>query len=287
MKYIREANDVLGGCEHRVWFLMDKLDKFFEKAQDRTKRIELLSSLIRVYINVREYQNTRLKIFLRTDLFKQLSNITDKDKLSRQISLKWDQDKLLELLVSRLIKLNPSVVTENGTTESQFLDVFEDVMGESEKKGYTKNWLYNHLKDGNDVITPRDLLWLVGFAKDEQNASSLKQKITDGIKISGRAIKKSFYDKFSEHKFNSYLTNEFPLLNPVFSRFKNGGSKYSKPEMITYLGSEEVLSDLLETGFMRFIPSTMKRSLNNEDTYEISEMYWGALGIKRRYQPTS
>ncbi len=284
-RFIADTNEVLSKCNRRIWFLMDKLDKFFNLPEERGIRFALLSTLINVYLNIRNLQNVRLKIFLRTDLYHQLTGITDKDKISRQITLHWTQDKLIELIVNRIKRLNPSVIpsTPGLPLNDQFQYVFSALMGKDKKKGFTNNWLYNHLRDGNGVITPRDLIRLIMLSKDKELQKN-RGSVSNDIRITGKSIKEAFSDTFSTHKYSDYLSNEFPDMISTFEKFRNRGSKYTRGNLASIVESEPVLNRLMETGFLRFINKELEGAMNHEDTFEIAEMYWGELAITRTYK---
>ncbi|MFH1306209.1 MAG: hypothetical protein ABIH83_00945, partial [Candidatus Micrarchaeota archaeon] len=153
------------------------------------------------------------------------------------------------------------------------------------KEGAAINFLKRlGVKDGNNIITPRDIIWLVHLARDEE--LTLSRSKNDGIKLSYKALKAAFQTQFSDYKYNQYLCNEFPELKTFFEKFRNTKSKYTKSDLISLIGGETKLSQINESGFLRFIRPELDRSIASMETYEITELYWGALSITRYQSPS-
>ncbi len=67
------ANDALGAQGVSLWILLDRLDVAF--AENPHLEQNALRALFRVYLDLMTYHRLRLKVFLRTDIWRRITNI--------------------------------------------------------------------------------------------------------------------------------------------------------------------------------------------------------------------
>lgn len=103
-RYKKEANDFLKNNNYNLIILIDRLDEFVSKSS-RPIQKELLEALIAVEREYGTYRNIEIKLFLRDDLFAQLSfdNIGGYDKvMSKKVDLKWSAENIREFIAKRI-----------------------------------------------------------------------------------------------------------------------------------------------------------------------------------------
>src|ERR1700730_1090368 len=103
-------DDVLSENNLRVWVLLDRLDVAF--VENHELEANALRALIRAYADIKHRDQISLKIFLREDIWKRITEkgMREASHLIRYVVLDWTQPALLNLIMRRL--LNNSVLTE-------------------------------------------------------------------------------------------------------------------------------------------------------------------------------
>src|SRR5690606_26814513 len=98
-----EINQTLIQNGLNIIIIIDRLDEFVSKAVQQTQ-LEMLEALIAVEREYGQYSNLELKIFLRDDLFKQLSfeGIGYDKVISKKLDLLWTPEKIREFIAKRI-----------------------------------------------------------------------------------------------------------------------------------------------------------------------------------------
>lgn len=166
-------NKVLAEIGYSVWLVLDRLDEAFQGFPK--SEVPALRALLRSYLDLNEFPQLRLKLFVRKDLFRRIIgegfvNLTHVN--ARKIEIVWDEDDLRDLLIRRAkgnsqfledLKLTPS-----STVETVFDAMFPPQVDPGERKPSTWVWMMGRIRDGNDVRPPRNLIDLVQKAQEEQ-----------------------------------------------------------------------------------------------------------------------
>jgi hypothetical protein len=106
-------NEVLDEEKLRVWVLLDRLDVAF--VDNHALEANALRALVRAYADIRNLASISLKIFLREDIWKRITEqgLREASHLIRYVILDWPQPALLNLIMRRLLK-NDVLVKEFG-----------------------------------------------------------------------------------------------------------------------------------------------------------------------------
>ena len=151
---------------------------------------ELMARLVRGLVAFwsdygRRWQRVRAKIFLRSDLFRRHADMGTADfaKLAANRSeLEWSDADILGMLVKRIANTSVRLAdycrrARISFTQDEALGLLPKIekpgdaypllerfagefMGAGRKKGYVRNWVLDHLRDGNAQISPRTLVRL-------------------------------------------------------------------------------------------------------------------------------
>ena len=188
----------------------------------------------------RRWKRIRAKIFLRADLFRRHTGMGTADfaKLAAtRTELRWSDAALLGMLVKRIANASDGLAAYCKGARIKFED--DDVLrrlprvgmpddafpllhrlaGEfmgagKKKKGYVRNWILAHLRDGNGEISPRSLVRLVEQAAGKEAAN---QPLRPPRLIHPAALLQALDDVSHGHVTQS-ISSEWPWLEGVRTR---------------------------------------------------------------------
>jgi hypothetical protein len=171
------ANQALLDAGLTVWVLFDRLDIAF--AESRELEARGLRALFKVYLDMMPLRAVRLKLFLRTDIWRAITatGFREASHITRQMTLAWGEPSLLNLVVRRLLR-NRSLTAAYGVAEPDMLasvdrqrEFFDRLVpyrvdGEADRR--TFEWLVDQIRDGTRQAAPRELIHLLSLARDAQ-----------------------------------------------------------------------------------------------------------------------
>lgn len=148
---------VLAERNLRVWVIMDRLDESFIGRPDI--EIPALRALIRSFMDLYEYNHIRIKLFVRTDLFRKITqggfvNLTHVN--ARKTEIVWDDEDLMMLLCQR-IRNNHELLRSIGLNRANNQHLFRALFPEKmdlNRNQLTWKWILNQIRDGNGVKAP-------------------------------------------------------------------------------------------------------------------------------------
>lgn len=182
------TNRALAAAERTVVATYDNLDRLGQF--DLSVRRRYISTLLALWLSLTSrYQNLRGKIFLRDDLFDAGElGFADATKLRpKSEALVWDPAALYRVAIRHLandseemrtwLRAMPGLTLEDrgefGWMPGEMPDEVQysfggrlagKVIGKGVIKSYTSKWIIGRLQDANQKITPRSMLWFLGFA---------------------------------------------------------------------------------------------------------------------------
>ena len=189
----------------------------------------------------RRWQRIRAKIFLRSDLFHRHAGLGTADfaKLAaNRAELNWSDSAILGMLVKRIANTSERLAEycrgarisfgqnetlgllpriEKPENAHPLLERFAGTyMGAGRKKGYVRNWVLDHLRDGNAQISPRTLVRLFEQAarKEAHNRSLTAPKL-----LHPTALREALDDVSQDHVTQA-ASSEWPWLEGVRERVR-------------------------------------------------------------------
>lgn len=227
----------LEGENRRVFLGYDELDTL--AGTDWALMARLIRGLMAFWSSYgRRWERLRAKIFLRSDLFRRHANMETADfaKLaSNRAELRWSNAALLGMLVKRIANTSEELeqycrgarirfdrekhlelVPRLEQSEAAFPLLHRMVgenMGANRKKGYVRNWVFTHLCDGNEHISPRTMVRLFESAatKDSVNRTLRPPRL-----LHPTALRQGLSDVANDHVVQGH--HEWPWLDGVKQR---------------------------------------------------------------------
>ena len=265
----------------KIWVMLDRLDEVF--LHRSATEYNGLRGLLKAAYN---FSNPclRVKIFLREDIidylaskgFTALTHVID--RCSNPMS--WSKDDILYLIVKRIsanrhlkdyYKLDDEKIDHDKTyREEVFYIFFPRTIG----KKPTLDWLYSNCADGNNIVTPRDIIDFFKFAKAEQ-FKKFKLNPQDQEVLITEDIFEIALDKLSDHKKTTYLFAEFNHLKTHILKFDSGHAEYKGESLHKLFGDnwQKIVEELKAVGLLKYIPKSA--------TYRIPVIWRKGLNIKR------
>lgn len=220
--YKREMNQFLIQQNLNFVVLIDRLDEFVSRNSIQTQ-IDMLEALISVEREYSNYSNIELKVFLRDDLFKQLSfdGIGYDKVISKKVDLNWESTKIREFIAKRLynnfknvfklehlklfianenLEIDTSIDTDNFIKPKFYVRWYRKLM----KKWKPQQYALKHPRkvNLNDNLNKEIIL-------------SVFPKYVDFINGDGKVQEIEIFDFFAQ-KFNLGTGNTIPRLILIF-----------------------------------------------------------------------
>lgn len=282
-----KINDILKKNNCSLWIMMDRLDDAFP---DKSKKsILALKTLFYAYKDISLYDNFKIKMFIRDDIY---NDITDKRFTSlthvaanTSTPIKWDREKLENLFIERLL------YNENFKSYLQEMDIDYTELNEQKReiilqKFFKKQvdvgrnnpdsfgWIINHITDGLNIFTPRDLISLIDKAKHYQIEEwRLTNNSEQEDYFIGAAALRKAYETISKDKLDTQLYAEYPELKRHIEKFKDLKAEHNEDSLRNLLGLrwKSIIEKLVNIGFIEEKKSTK--------IWKIPFLYRAGLGV--------
>lgn len=260
-----EALGLLNRClresDLTVWVMIDRLDEAFQGFPDT--EVPALRALFRTYLDLLEFDRLKLKLFIRRDLFRRMIrggfvNLTHVN--ARKIEIVWDEDDLMNLLCRRIRESAPVVETLNlreKTDQQVFAAIFPEQVDSGDRKPTTWNWIMSRIRDGNQVKPPRNLIDLVGKAREAQLRREERESrcYEPGLPVIEQDSLRRALKRLSVERVEDTLLAEAGADAPLIERFRGGKAEHNTASLGLLLGLSEsevsgAIKPLLELGFL-------------------------------------
>lgn len=289
-KVVEKANAALVAVGKIAWIAIDRLDVAFIDNIDLEENA--LRALFHAYLDLLRYENIKLKIFLRTDIWRRLTtnrSFPEASHIVRQSTIEWSEEQLLNLVMRRLFsntpilghyKLNKEVVLADVHQQKDaFYRIFPHQVVLGERRPSAFGWMLTRTSDGTKQTAPRELIQLLNQARDEQlrNMEIGASDISGGELFGGSAIKKAL-DGVSHQRLNQTIYPEYPALKPFIEKLESQKAEqtYETLAVLWKISPEEtqaITARLVDIGFFE------KRGSGDSLTFWIPFLYRPALKI--------
>ena len=173
-----DLNNALQERNLNVWVLLDRLDVAF--VDNHSLEENALRALIRAYGQIRNLDQLSLKIFLREDIWKRVTEkgLREASHLVRYVILDWTQPALLNLIVKRLLNndvlvrefaIDKDAVLRNAKLQEHiFYQFFPSQVEQGPQKAATFKWLITRCADGTKKTAPREIIHLLNSILEQE-----------------------------------------------------------------------------------------------------------------------
>ncbi|MGY6277645.1 P-loop ATPase, Sll1717 family [Methylomonas sp. MgM2] len=288
---IEKLNVYLKKIQINIWVLFDRLDVAFDESLDLEKNA--LRALFKVYRDIEEYTNIRLKIFLRDDIWKRITNegFREASHITRSTTISWSDRNLKNLIISRSLDNNKllerynvdkdEILSDYTRQEEFYYQLFPKQVEAGERQSDTFNWIKSRVKDGLSNIAPRELIHFYNEAianeRKEQNIGN--HNIESPNLISRQAIKNAT-NEVSKVRTEQTIFAEHPDLKIYVMALENSKAEHNLKTLsrlwsVDEKRCEEIASYLSEIGFFELKPA------KTEKLYKIPFLYRYYLQISQ------
>ena len=284
-----------------AWMMLDKLDLLF--IADFEKLKSSITGLVQLLIeHSNRYKNIHFKIFLRSDIYRQLRIVNKSHLVSYTNEMRWSDSLLLKLLISRAIadplvqeyceeQTGESVSVAdviNGTDEDvlkYFYIIFESTMEVNEDSEpdfpFIHTWMLKNLTDGRGNVYPREQILLGNLAVEKQIEINRREGEHKSQRlISANALKEAAA-ALSIYRCDTYLYSEFPHLVKHFDVFRGSLKiRFTREELNKLFeklipNEDEGIRAVYDTGLLMPHGRTVDSSME----FSIPLLYQIGLGI--------
>jgi hypothetical protein len=278
---LRLLNDTLFEADIKVWIVLDRLDEAFQGFPKM--EIPALRALLRTYLDLLEFENIILKLFVRRDLFRKVTqggfvNLTHIN--ARKIEIIWEDEDLFEMLYRRITTANEFTkainVNINSSSQQIFDIIFPDQVDAGNRKPKTWTWILSRIRDGANVKAPRNLIDLVKKAQESQlrkEERDNREYIHGTPIIEADAIKRAL-TALSHERVKDTLLAESGDYSSIIDKFRDGKAEHNEKSISVILGenldqTRETIKILISIGFLEPIGTN----------YKVPILYRDGLGI--------
>jgi hypothetical protein len=172
------TNNALKNANRKIWILLDRLDVAF--AESAELEANALRALFKTYLDFAGYDCIRLKIFLRSDIWKRITEkgFREGSHITRHATISWTPPSLLNLIIRRIIENTKirelygvskgDILSNSAVQENFFYRVFPEKVDPGQRKAKTLDWMFSRTTDALKVTAPRELIHLLTSLQEVQ-----------------------------------------------------------------------------------------------------------------------
>lgn len=283
------ANDALAECGFDLWLSVDRLDVAFQ--DNDALEANALRALFKVYLDMMAYDNMRLMIFLRTDIWRRIteSGFREASHITKALTITWTKESLLNLVLKRLLQSSPfvdgysvdveQVLSDLGLQQSLFYRVFPGQIDVGEKKPNTLDWILGRTRDGTGHNAPRELIHLLNESREIQlQKFDIGGEHPEGENLFSRSTIKDALKPVSKVRLEQTLYAEYSNLKGYIQKLEKEKATQRLETLSRVWGctgeeAQKTADKLSEVGFFE------KRGTKHVPVYWVPFLYRDALNL--------
>jgi len=283
------ANKTLENSSFQVWLVLDRLDVAFAESPELEGRA--LRALFRVYLDFAAFSRISLKIFIRSDIWKRItsSGFREASHITRHVSLKWDKDALLNLVIRRALQ-NQSIkkhynvdgeeiLRDKEAQYSLFYRIYPKQIRGGSNKPTTFDWMLSRTRDALVGTAPRELIHLLSSTRETQlrRIEVGNPEPSDEAIFDRNAIREALQE-VSQVRIEQTLYAEYPELRKWLQALEGQRTQQSLETLSTIWKvdidtAKQAATDLVDVGFFE------KRSIREKPAYWVPFLFREGLGM--------
>jgi hypothetical protein len=260
------ANEALSERESfTLWVLLDRLDVAF--VESTALEQNALRALFRVYLDIAGLDRLRLKIFLRDDIWRRIteSGFREASHITRTVTINWDRSSLLNLMVRRVLHNRPilefyrteaaDVLTTLDSQEDFFYRLFPEQVESGSNKSSTVDWMLDRTADGTQQTAPREVIHLLNTLRTRQvERFQLGQPEPAGDLLFEQATFKEALPEVSKVRLTQTLYAEYPAFREPLEELRNEKTSHTANSLsaiwkIPVEDAQKRAEELIKIGF--------------------------------------
>lgn len=213
------------------WVILDRLDVAF--AEDEELETQALRALFKFYLDTKESKNIVTKIFLRSDIWQNISEhgFREGSHIERALEIEWSDEDLTNLVVKRVLSneeickfygVDRKEVLSDFQSQSDFLKrVFPSQVETGSNKPTTFDWMLTRTKSSKEPSAPREL---IHFLTELRNVQINRLERGERPPSDGRLFDQSSFKEalpaVSQVRLEQTLYSEYPKLRKLIEALK-------------------------------------------------------------------
>lgn len=285
------ADKALKSAGYQLWVVLDRLDVAFAATPELER--SALRALFRVYLDALGLEHISIKIFLRDDIWRRISEggFREASHVTRTIAIRWHTTTLLNLTIRRLLR-SDTLVREYGIVPDDVLDsveeqkklfyrLFPDQIDSGPNKPATFDWILSRVADGSKENVPRELIHLLSEIRRVQiERFSTGYAEPEGETLFERITIRESLPEVSRVRLVNTLYAEYPDVKPWLEALEREKTEQFPDTLATIWGvSEEEASQradrLVQVGFFE------RRGPKLEPSFWVPFLYRPALELSQ------
>lgn len=286
---LSQLNSTFSRYSITCWLVLDRLDVAFSDTPELEGNA--LRSLFRTYLDMIALSHIKVKVFLRDDIWRKIvaTGFREASHVTRTLSLTWDQQALMNLLVRRIAS-NVHICDYYGVEQEAlmssaelqkdfFYAVFPDQVDIGQSKPLTLEWMMSRTADGTKRTAPRELIHLLLEARDEQlKRYHLGNGEPEANQLLDRQALREALPAVSKVRFEQTLCAENPSLQEFLYHLEREKTQQTADSLAKLWRcsrdkASATAERLVEAGFFE------RRGAKENPNYWVPFLYRGALSM--------
>jgi hypothetical protein len=281
------ANDALSKAGLKMWLVLDRLDVAFADSDELEGNA--LRALFRVYLDLLQYDNITLKIFLRSDIWQRIigEGFREASHVTRHVTLSWTPQALLNLVARRALhnealrdyyRVDAARTLADMQKQAElFYRIFPDQVDAGPNKPKTFDWMMSRTRDASGRAAPRELIHLLSAIQaTELKRLDVGEEEPSGENLFDRAAIKEALPEVSQVRFEQTLCAEYPMLRDWLSKLEGEKTEQTPESLAKIWGvtrerALEIADKLEDVGFFE------QRGTREQPSFWVPFLYRAAL----------
>jgi len=283
------CNDTLCCSDFSLWLLLDRLDVAF--AESHELEHNALRALFKVYLDISGLRRVRLKIFLRSDIWRRITRegFREASHITRNMTIEWNRRSLMHLIALRTAQNDnvlafyetdrDAVLSTPEAQERFFYTMCPDQVDVGSRKPATYDWILTRTRDGTKQNAPRELIHLLNALRDQEaRRLEIGEAPPDERRLFARTAFKDALAEVSRTRLQQTLYAEYPKYREPLEQLRGQKSSHYPQSLASVWGvtdgeALEQARALVEIGFFE------ERGTREAPEFWIPFLYRDALDL--------
>ena len=282
------ANEALEEAGLKLWLLFDRLDVAFVDSSDLERNA--LRALFRAYNDLKAHGNVALKIFVRDDIWKRITEggFTEASHITKAVHISWSSDSLLNLIVLRLLNnasfseylgVDTEAVKSDFSAQDELFYSIAPRQIDTGKNPDTFDWIVSRTTDASGASVPREVIHLFEVARELQIKKLERgEEEPEDNALFDRASFKDALPQVSKVRYEQTLLAEHPDVAKYLKRLEGEKAEHTVETLAKIWGvtidkAAVICRRLVDIGFFE------ERGSKETPSYWVPFLYRGALHL--------